>query len=313
MFFPSDQLGLFPVKLGDHLGRTVYTNAQNVIVVGWWIGALLLALVQRDQFTLFSGLVIGVGFGAGFPLAAVWCLGYTYAPGLVDWWKMWELQSGLHMGMLYVAVLYWVVRHIDVSQHTSGDLGFPTYRRRCETLSLVTGTFLLVYVMARDEFGAVGILLGLFYVIAMCQTLRYSNEVVDRRRAISFVYSVFLLVFIMTWGASAQVGMLFGFYDTNTTDQYAWPTPRILIFAPVGIVVVGTAWLMIWKGLNNPRMGGPPYIDSSRVSLRVVDLMTFSGVVGAATIWPSKIGVVYACLLAIALFAFGRLNRHFDR
>jgi hypothetical protein len=96
-----------------HAGRTVYTNSQNAIVVGWWIGALLVACIQRDRFTLFAGLVIGIGFGIGFPLSAVWCLGYTHAPDRVDWWKMWELHAGFHLGLLYVVVLYWAIRQID--------------------------------------------------------------------------------------------------------------------------------------------------------------------------------------------------------
>jgi hypothetical protein len=40
--------------------------------------------------------------------------------------------------------------------------------------------------------------------------------------------------------------------------------------------------------------------------------MTVIGVVGAATIWPSKIGVWYALFLCLAILAFNRLDRHFD-
>ena len=312
LFFPNDQLGLFAGELGRHLGRTVYTNSQNAILVGWWIGALLVAAIQRDRHTLFAGLVIGVGFGIGFPLSALWCLGYAHSPGLIDWWKMWELQSGFCLGLLYVAVLYWAIRQVDDKREASRNDGFSTFGQWCETISMALGVFLVVYVMARGEFFTVGILLGLFYVVALFRATLYSDGVVDRRRGISFVYSVFLLLFIMTWGVSARAGILLGLYDANAVDQYAWPSARIAIFAPAGILIVGAASLEMWQALRNPRVALPPCTAAPRIGARIVDLMTFTGVVGAASIWPSKIGVLYALFLGLALFAFNRLNRRFD-
>ena len=42
-------------------------------------------------------------------------------------------------------------------------------------------------------------------------------------------------------------------------------------------------------------------------------IMTLIALVGAVTIWPAKIAVFYAICLALALYAFNRLNRRFDR
>ncbi len=312
LFFPDDQLGLFAGELGRHVGRTIYTNAQNAIVVGWWIGALMVAAMQRDRYTLLAGFVLGVGFGIGFPSAALWCLGYAYWPNLIDWWKMWELHSGFFLGLLYAAVLWWAVRQVDESREPSHHDGVSTFQQWCETLSMALGAFFVVYVMAREEFFTVGILLGLFYVVALFQATRYTGGVVDRRRGISVVYSAFLLVFIMAWGASAQTGILLGLYDAHAVDQYAWPSARIAIFAPVGILIVGTAWLTMRRVLRNPRAALPPCTDVPRISARIVDLITFTGLVGAASIWPAKIGVLYALFLGLALFAFNRLNLRFD-
>ena len=36
-------------------------------------------------------------------------------------------------------------------------------------------------------------------------------------------------------------------------------------------------------------------------------------VVGAVTIWPLKIGVIYAVLLWFAIWAINRLNIHYNR
>ncbi len=312
LFFPEDQLGLFAGELGSHLGRTVYTNSQNAIVVGWWMGALMIAAIQRDRYTLLAGLAIGIGFGIGFPLAALWCLGYVYAPGLIDWWKMWELQSGFNLGLLYVIVLYWVIRHVEEDREASYYEGVSTFQQWSETLSMALGAFLVIYVMARETFCTVGILLGLLYIGALFQSTRYSNRVVDRKRGISFVYSAFLLVFIMTWGASAQVGILLGLYDAKAIDQYAWPPARIAIFVPAGILIVGAALLKMWKEIRNPGAVLLSCPDATRTSARIVDLMTFTGVVGAASIWPEKIGVLYACFLGLALYALNRLDGRFD-
>ncbi len=310
LFFPADQLSMFSGELGRHAGRTVYTNSQNAIVVGWWIGALLVACVQRDRFTLIAGLVIGGGFGIGFPLSAVWCLGYTHAPDLVDWWKMWELHAGLHLGLLYVLVLYWAIRQSDNDGETNQAQPLSVYRRWCESLSMAVGAFLLIHVASRENFLIVGILLGSFYIVPTLMTVTYAASEGDRRQTISFAYSVFLLVFIMVWGASSQMGILLGLYDGEAADQYAWPAARIVIFLPFGILIVGTAVLAFRRNL---RTKSPTVTDATIVSVRMVDLITFTGVVGAATIWPAKIGVLYACFIGITLFAFNRLNRGFDR
>jgi|GEM_PF-814286 len=309
LFFPGDRLGLFSGELGRHAGRTVYTNSQNAIVVGWWIGALLVACIQRDRFTIFAGLTIGAGFGIGFPLSAVWCLGYLHAPDLVDWWKMWELQAGLHLGLLYVVVLYWAIRQTHNHRTTASYQHLSISQQWCETLTTAIGVLLLIHVASREDFLVVGILLGLTFVAAIVTATVVTSDVAARRRAVSFAYSVFLLVFIMTWGASSQTGILLGLYGAEDVDQYAWPAARVMIFVPAGILIVGSFLVTFYHSLRKPF---PADTDPAIVSSRIVNLITFTGLVGAATIWPSKIGAFYACCIGTALFAFNRLNHYFD-
>ncbi len=128
----------------------------------------------------------------------------------------------------------------------------------------------------------------------------------------SFVYGVFLLVFIMAWGVSSQASILLGLVEAEAVDQYTWPSERIEIFIPAGIFIVGAALLKMWQVLGNPRVAIPAYSAAPRISASIVDLMMFTGVVGAASIWPSKIGVLYAVFLGLALVAFNRLNNRFD-
>ncbi|MEO2047649.1 MAG: hypothetical protein ABGX16_13870 [Pirellulales bacterium] len=312
LFFPNDQLGLFTGELGNHLGRTVYTNSQNIIVVGWWIGALGVAILERDRFTRFAGLVLGIGFGIGFPLSALWCLGYEVSPNLVDWWKMWELHSGFHLGLLYVIVLIWAIRQVDENRQTVQDDNSSTYWRWCETLSMALGVFLLVTTMAREDFITVGTLLGLMYVAGLLLTMRFAHDGVERRRGISIVYSTFLLIFMLVWGGSSQACLLLGLAEAIAVDQYTWPPTRIALFAPAGIFIVGCAWLKMRQALHDPKFGIPPYTAASILHSRMINLMTFTVVIGATSIWPSKIGVLYAIFISLALFAFNRLNHCFD-
>ena len=310
LFFPEDQLGLFAEELGGQLGRTVYTQSQNAIVLGWWLGTLLVAWWQRDRFTLIAGLVLGVGFGVLFPISAAWCLGYgteNYVR-LVDWWKMWELNSGFFLGPLYVVVLYWAMQQVE--EKSAGELPDDSSRLQLwsETLGKAFGLLLMLYVTAREEFLVVGVLLALFYVLSMLATMKSREKIVDRQRAVTFVYAVFLLVFIMAWGMSTQAGILLGLYDTAATSQYAWPTGRILIFAPLGILITAVAMWWMWQVRENPQVGLPRLEAMSLVSARIIDLMAFLGVVGAVSIWPAKIGVFYALFLAVGLFALNRIN-----
>ncbi|GMQ80338.1 MAG: hypothetical protein BMS9Abin04_314 [Planctomycetia bacterium] len=325
LFFPEDSLGLGSGEFGKHLGRTVYTNAQNATVVAWWLGALLVAAIQRDRSTLAAGALLGGGFGFGFALAALWCLGYAWAPGLVDWWKMWELSAGFNLGLLYAVVLAWSVRQLDrtsgpngLARATRNEAAGSGYARWCETAALAVGVFLVVYVMGREEFPTVAILLGLFYAVALALATRATDRagdpqsVTERRRSISVTYSAFLLLFIMAWGVSSQTGILLGLYDAKAVDQYAWPRARVLLFAPAGVLIAGTALRRTWRILRGHQAPARPQPEARRLGLHMVDLMTLTGVVGAASIWPAKIGVLYALFLALALFAFHRLDCRLD-
>lgn len=119
LFFPNHNLGIYTEPLGSNLDRTVYTNTQNFTVVAWWIGAVLVATIQRDKVSAMMCAFIGAGFGPGFALAAIWCLGFEYAPTYIDWWKMWELQSGFNLGILYVLAWYWCVRQVDKTHNVN--------------------------------------------------------------------------------------------------------------------------------------------------------------------------------------------------
>lgn len=270
LFFPNYNLGLYAGDLDHHLTRTVETNTQNFVVAAWWLGALFVALLQKDRAALAMGALIGGGFGIGFALAALWCLGYSYAPSYIDWWKMWELNAGFSLGLLYAAALYWATGRLDKAHHPNGD---PVERPAKAILPPTSS---------------------------------------ERRRGISLVLAVCVLLFIMFFGASYQVGVLLGLYQESDVNQYAWPLGRVVLFSPAGVLILGVSaykvaritWLSRAQALRGFEVSGLPE--------RMADLMAVIGVVGAATIWPSKIGVLYALFLGLALYAWHRINRHFD-
>lgn len=324
LLFPNADLGIYAGTLGKHLSRTIYTNTQNFVVVVWWIIALLAAAFQRDRATLVTGLVLGAGFGLGFMQSALWCLGYGFAPGFIDWWKMWELNAGFNLGLLYVIVLIWAIRKTDSEHHSDGihyaatDVGIARTlaKERYNSLFLAIGGALLIYFMGFEYFFWTGVFLSVFYFIAVClPPMRIGgatdpDRIAVERKDILLTFSAFLLVFLMFHGASERAGIFLGLYQADAVDQYAWPPARIALFAPVALILVGTTVFRIWRILHTPKREN---LTATRLPERMIDLMTAMGFIGALSIWPAKIGVLYALFLIFALFAFTRINRRLDR
>ncbi|MCA9414393.1 MAG: hypothetical protein KC944_24485 [Candidatus Omnitrophica bacterium] len=315
-FFPHHELGIYEGELSRHQDRTVYTNTQNFVVVAWWLGALMVALFQRDRFAWMAMLLIGGGFGFGFTLAALWCLGYSYAPDLIDWWKMWELNSGFNLGLLYTLLLYWTIRQVDTEPEPEES---PTRSRLWfESIGMALGGFLLVYLMGAEFFAGTGFFLALMVAIPILLATRSGKQgfnpdlIMDRRKEVAFTYAIFLLLFMLFWGVTSRLGVVLGLYDPSAVNQYAWPPARIALFVPFGILVVGYTLVRYFKVLTSTDISSNR-TDPARAAILLVDLMTLIGIVGAISIWPAKIGACYAIFLFLALFAFNRINHRFNQ
>ncbi len=322
LFLPEDDLGMFRGELGKHLGRTVWTNSQNAIVVAWWVGAMLVALVQRDKFTLVAGAIVGGGFGIGFMLSALWCLGYVDYPRYIDWWKMWELNAGFNLGLLYVLTLWWAIRQVDKTHRPDGvPLEAPDARPAasrlsewCTSIAWAAGVYWFLAFTFRDNAPEMGVGLGLFYVVAVflatwqADRTRDPSAFAERRGSITLVYSVFLLLFVTFEGATTNVGVLLELYDAGEADQYAWPPGRFKLFVPVAAVIVAATLFKMGQVFWPPRESHGP----GRLPIHVADLLAGMAVIGAATIWPTEIGVLYALFLFVALYGFNRLNHRMN-
>jgi hypothetical protein len=319
LLFPQADSGRYAGVRDHHLERTIYTNTQNFSVLVWWGLALLVGALQRDRKTLVTGLVLGLGFGLGFMQSAMWCLGYEVAPDYIDWWKMWELNAGFDLGVLYAILFYWHTRHREVSVLAIKSVAHAFPSERLETLALAFVGASLILLAGFEYFFWTGLFLSSFYLVAIgvagsrMGRTPASDSVSDRRQTISFIYGVFLLLFILFHGGSSRAGVILGLYSADAVDQYAWPAARILLFVPVAVIVTAaTVWYMIrvFRLKSYPEQTSR---DPARWSIYMIDLMTAIGCVGALSIWPAKIGVLYAFFLFLALFAFNRMDKRRER
>ncbi len=115
----------------------------------------------------------------------------------------------------------------------------------------------------------------------------------------------------MLHGGSSKSGVILGLYSEQAIDQYAWPIERLLIFWPLAILLVVITSFKIWQVIRPGTMKEHSE-KIPHLSGRMVDLMTGMGFIGALSIWPAKIGVIYAFFIFLALFAFTRINRGFN-
>lgn len=314
IIFPNADLGIYTAELGKHLSSTVYTNTQNFAVVVWWIMALILALFQRDKTTVITGLILGGGFGLGFMQSAMWVLGYVIAPDYIDWWKMWELNAGFNLGVLYALAFYWAIRHFDKAHHsetkTANHILSRTKRMEWhDTLFLASAGFVLLFFVGFEYFFWTSLALSFFYFIAMCFTTvggLASNVIEERRKRIMLIYSIFYLLFLMFHGGSERFGIVFELYALDEVSQYSWPINRILVFVPIAIFITSIAIYHMWKVFQAEEKSGNLLI--SKLPLRIIDLMVIMGSIGILSIWPAKISVFYGLFLVLAVFAFNRLE-----
>ena len=122
-------------------------------------------------------------------------------------------------------------------------------------------------------------------------------------------FSAFFLIFRLLQGVTSRGGVILELYEPEAVDQYAWPAARVALFVPAAAILFVATLVAIRQMLNT---AGAPREKTTHLPERMVDLLTFIGVVGAISIWPAKIGVLYAVCLCFAVFALTRLNRRFD-
>ena len=315
ILFPNADLGLYTSQLDKHLERTVYTNTQNFAVLVWWIVALIISFLKNDKTTIKTGLLLGAGFGVGFMQSTLWTLGYGFAPNYIDWWKLWELNAGFNLGLLYALTFFWAIRNFDKELKKESDPGLSDKDLVIrETLYLAFAGSILLYFVGHEYFFWTGLALSLFYFVIVSLTLIGSSsqiEQVNRRKNILLLFSIFYLLFLMFHGGSERLGIILELYSEGAVSQYSWPKERVLIFLPVALIFIGYTIFKVIQILKAEDQNYILHNKNNWLSLRIIDLITCMGFIGALSIWPAKIGVIYAFFIIITIFAFNRIEQKF--
>lgn len=318
LLFPNAHLGIYDGELGDSQWRIIYTNTQNVAVLLWWIVATLVALLQRDRKTLVASLIIGGGFGIGFPLSALWCYGYGVAPNAIDWWKVWELHSGFNLGIVYALYYFWCLRGLEKAANNTAPCVTHSFTIQQSGVLMALAGFVLIFVSGYEYFFWVGLAVACFFALIMLYATlapgTASHNVIKQRQLNGLlIFSVFFLLFLFCHGVTSRLGVVLGIYGDNEIGQYRWPAGRIALFIPLAFILVAGTLVALVRSLHaTSAEPSPADLSQSPWPLRIFDLITFIGVVGAASIWPEKIGVLYALFTGLAVFALARINRRFD-
>jgi hypothetical protein len=112
----------------------------------------------------------------------------------------------------------------------------------------------------------------------------------------------------MIHGGSERAGFILGLYPMEAVDQYAWPMERVILAAPFMFVLLSFVSFWIWKIIFQEKKNIQTKLNESQLTIWMVDLMAGMGFIGALSIWPAKIGILYALFLMLALFAFNRIK-----
>ena len=132
-------------------------------------------------------------------------------------------------------------------------------------------------------------------------------------RKIVLIVSVYFLLFMSIHGASYNIGGFLGLYDINIVDQYDWPLERKFIFVPFAIMIISFVLFKMGKYVKEFKTGKMRNFYVSNLHEKVTNLILVLAVVGAVTIWPAKIGVIYAVFLWIAIWGINRLNVYYNK
>lgn len=260
---------------------TISTNTTNIMAIMWWIGALVVALIEKDKTTLVCGLILGIGFGFGFGTAGLLCWGYTFAPGYIDWWKMWEIADGLVAGILYAIVLYWVQKNIDKKYSIEGELINEN--------------------AIKNQ--------------APPKRAPNKQELINN---LAIILTVATLLLITYYGQSYRIGVFFELYDTSV-GSYDFPIERIVLFAPMAIGILTLMIIKIIQHVKLSKAPDYRAFEVKYIQGKVLNLLLFLNFIGIISIWhessPSanKIATFYTIYIWITLFGFYLLNRYYQR
>ncbi len=323
LFLPNYDLVNYANEADDNLGRIIWTQTMNAKALFAWIAAMGVAFAQRDKTSYTINAIIGGGFGPGFMIAALWCLGYasdTHAT-FIDWWKIWELNAGLFLGALYALALCWSIRELDTRYDAQGNplseedvthsAALWNVHTAWEAIGVVILTMTIFY---ENSFRTSVAMSALFVSGTTALIMQTLNGLTPQQRDLSRArlaqtFCVFLFIFVTWHGFTSTLGVALGTHTAEIVDQYAWPIQRQWLFAPIGLLIVAGTLLH----MTRISRGRHEQDQSQSLPARITSLLIALGLVGVISIWNLKLAILYALFLCATLIAFLQLNRRFDR
>jgi len=275
LFFPNyGQINYVKSSCNDCI-RTYKTNLTNMIALMWWIGALVVAIIEKDKNTILCAGILGIGFGFAFAISAMWTLGYAFAPGVIDWWKVWEINMGFFGGILLAIVLYLVLKDFDKLYDINGDLLRPISTEEQKDSTNESSFFPKPH----------------------------------QRASVNLTFSFTILLLIIFYGMTYKLGVNMGLFSTEQVEQYGFPIERVLLLLPLVIVLL--LWfiheyLELIKVLKEDEL---QVFIIPKIELKLNIFICFIAFVGFITIWPSVIWIIYIFFFIIGLIALFLLEK----
>ena len=254
--------------------RMVSTNTTNFAFLMWWVGALVVSLLERDKATLACGLIVGIGFGLAQALGgAVYSL-WMLAPDFMDWWKAWELTTGFIGGVSCALALYWVQRHVDKITASDGHV-------------------------IEDE-GAV--------LLA-----ENGTKAADGHRGAAVVTSLLALLslLLVAWyGSTYYLGIDLSLYtEVDIAQNDFLPARIVLITIGTVTILAGFTWRLA-RHVKNKKAGIQMQLKARDLYRYLIYLVLYLFIIGIYTIWEMRIAMLYAVHFGIALIVLDRIDEH---
>jgi len=274
LIFPNYSPELYTKSNCPDCSRTISTNITNFLVLMWWLGSLIVDIFEKNNDTLVCGAVMGVSFGIVFWISAIWTLGFVWAPGYIDWRKIWELTIGMGGGILIALMLFSAQKNVDSRYNPNGE---P----------------IISHLPAKNN-------------------IKNKNKQNKRawllpnqnlRRQFLLIFSLYLLLFITFYGLTYKLGIFIGLYEQELVEQYGVPIKRMILVIPAVILFIGfllSRYIQLYKIAKNQ---GTYDFYVSNVFLKTIHIVCFITLAGVISLWSSKIVVFYIVCLWLSLYA----------
>lgn len=320
-FLPNYDVVDYSDQSNSMIGRIIWTQTLNTKVLCAWLAAMWVAIVQRDKSSYMINGIIGGGFGFGFAISAIWCLGYgseSYAQS-IDWWKVWELNAGLFLGALYALALWWSIRDLDKRYTPEGmplsedDFTHPAGVWNLRTTFEAGGVIILTMTIYYEDSFRTSVAMSALFAIPTALLIMQSlnglkpQECDLRRAQLAQAFCVFLFLFVTWHGATSTLGIHLGRHTEKMVDQYSWPIERQWLFAPLGIVFYAGTVFHMFRTLRGSK---PIYVKSFSTYIYFCIVGLYG--TGMISIWPSIIHYFYTILLCATLFTYTQLNKTYS-